>query len=378
MPCTRCGTTPGSLDLPDNAITNLSPLLAASFANRFGVDLQQNRLTCARSDAFTRLPMSLPSSLNFPLCCAAIVLLGGCHSRAAAPVASTSRVEAAASVTASSTAVTATAPVAAPSSPVAPAVVVSSPASTAPSAPSAAVGTAGALPGRLGHFFAGYTEGSDFEFMRADCRPTLPAFVTLRNVSVDEVIRNATSFFRNKRRISYRPDAPHARSAPHADGQLVSLPVTMSWSYPAPKEWGPPWTTWDDVPLIVREVTVNTEIELDSEGRIARYVERSVEQPLLRVTGDENCEGGSDILADGPAIDPWLVLKPGQLVRDLGETVVISINPKGANTARRVRTQTGDGWTLNSVSFAVENPAGGTSAGASDCLTRVVAKAATR
>jgi Leucine-rich repeat (LRR) protein len=47
IPCTRCGATPGSLDLSDNAITNLSPLLAASFADRFGVDLQQNRLTCA-------------------------------------------------------------------------------------------------------------------------------------------------------------------------------------------------------------------------------------------------------------------------------------------------------------------------------------------
>lgn len=73
----------------------------------------------------------------------------------------------------------------------------------------------------------------------------------------------------------------------------------------------------------------------------------------------------------GPNIDPWLVLNPGEVVRDLGETVVISINPKGANTARRVRTQTEDGWTLNSVAFSVPNPFGGTSAGGSDCLTRV-------
>jgi hypothetical protein len=324
----------------------------------------------------------------FPWRCAAILLLAGCHSPAAAPVASTSRVESVASETVSP--VLASAPSAAPLAPVAPAAVVSSTASTALIAPNAAVVSstastaliapnaavgAGVLPGRLDHFFAGYVEGSDFEFMRPDCRPTLQAFVTLRNVRVDDVIRNAKSFFRNKRRISYRPDARRLGSAAHAEGKLVSLPVTMSWAYPAPKEWGPAWTTWDDVPLVVREVTVNTEIELDSEGRIARYVERSVEQPLLRVTGDENCEGGRDILAYGPFIDPWLVLEPGKLVRDLGETVVISINPKGANTARRVRTQTGDGWTLDSVSFAVENPAGGTSAGASDCLTRLPPKA---
>lgn len=234
------------------------------------------------------------------------------------------------------------------------------------------------LPGRLDHFFAGYAEGSDFEFLRADCQPTLQAFVTLKNVSVDDVIRNAKSFFRDKRKISYRPDARRVRSEARPGGKLVSLPVTMSWSYPAPKEWGPPWATWDDVPLVVREVTANTEIELDSEGRIARYVERSIERPVLRVTGDENCEGGSDILAYGPAIEPWLVLEPGQLVRDLGETVIISINPKGANIARRVRTQTEDGWTLNSVAFAVENPFGGTSAGGSDCLTPLGANEAKR
>jgi len=228
------------------------------------------------------------------------------------------------------------------------------------------------LPGRLDHFFAGYRDSSDFEFLREDCQATVQEFITLRNASVADVMRNVKAFFRDKRKISYRPDAQRVRVQARNEGQLVSLPVTMSWAYPPPKEWTPNLPAWGfDEPMIERQVTANVEIELAADGRIVRYVERSVERPWLRVTGDENCE---DFLAGGDApIEPWLALEPGKKVQDLGETIVISFNPKGGNVARRIRSDDEEGWTISSVSFAVPNPFGGTSAGGSDCLAPVPA-----
>ncbi|HYQ03275.1 MAG TPA: hypothetical protein VER96_31590 [Polyangiaceae bacterium] len=237
--------------------------------------------------------------------------------------------------------------------------------------PSAAPPTRTTLPGRLDHFFAGYKDGSDFEFLRADCQATLQDFITLRNTSVADVIRNVKAFFRDKRRISYQPDAQRMRVQARNDGQLVSIPVAMSWAYPTPKEWLANLQALEfDKPMIERQVTVNVEIELAADGRIMRYLERGVERPWLRVTGDENCENFID--GDAP-IEPWLVLDRGTTVRDLGETIVLSFNTKGPNIARRVRSEDEEGWAISSVSFAVPNPFGGSSAGGSDCLAPVPA-----
>ena len=47
VPCYRCGTTPGSLDLSDNQLTDLSPLLAAVTPASFSIDVRQNPISCA-------------------------------------------------------------------------------------------------------------------------------------------------------------------------------------------------------------------------------------------------------------------------------------------------------------------------------------------
>jgi hypothetical protein len=236
--------------------------------------------------------------------------------------------------------------------------------------PAKAVAAPGALPGSLSHFFAGYADGSDFAFMRSDCTPKMARFVSLVNVGIDDVIRNAKTFFRTKRELEYRPDVGRMRVEAGAEGKVVRLPVTMSWTYPVPKDWGPDWPSWvRNEPVVVRRVTANVEIQLDAEGRLSRYIETSVERPLLRVTGEENCD--PTVVVDRPRPEPWLTIKTGDLVRDLGETVVISINAKGADTARKIRLKDEDGWTLDSVSFAVDSPLGGTSAGGSDCLAPV-------
>lgn len=174
-------------------------------------------------------------------------------------------------------------------------------ASSSPPPPAALPGSSGGAPDRpvpsktelpptLRHFFAGYTDRSDFEFMRADCRPIMDRFVTLQNVEVGVAIRDARSFFRDKHDLAYGPDLKRVRAEPHAGGTTVRLPVTMSWTYPIPKEWGPDWPAWGtESPAVARSVTVDVEIEVDADGRIARYVETHVESPWLRVTGSDEC-----------------------------------------------------------------------------------------
>jgi hypothetical protein len=228
------------------------------------------------------------------------------------------------------------------------------------------------LPPTLRHFFAGYRDGTDFDFMRADCRPVMTRFVTLSSVDVATAIREAKSFFRDKRHLEYRPDTKHLRIAPGTGdggaGVTVNLPLTMAWAYPIPKGWGSDWPAFGEEPAISRAVTVDLEIELDPDGRIARYVEARVESPLLRVTGAEECND-PDRGDQSPV--PALNLKKGTLVHDLGETVVVGTNAKGTDVARKVRVNGRDGWTMDRVAFAVANPSGGTSAGAASCLDPV-------
>ena len=139
------------------------------------------------------------------------------------------------------------------------------------------------LPPTLRDFFAGYKDGTDFEFMRAACRPTMDRFVTLRNVNVATAIREAKSFFHDKHGLAYRPDLARVRLAPRSSdggaggGTTVSVPLTMSWTYAIPKEWDPSdagstWPAYPDTPHVDRSVTVDVEMDLDENGRIARYV----------------------------------------------------------------------------------------------------------
>lgn len=246
-------------------------------------------------------------------------------------------------------------------------------ASIAPTAPVAsartvAASSTAALPPALAHFFAGFRDGSDFEFMRADCRAKMDRFVTLENVDVAAAIRSAKAFFHEKHELRYQPDLEHAHVEPHAGGTTVRVPVTMSWTYPIPQEWSAHWEQWGkDGPEVSRSVTVQVEVELDAEGKIARYVEKSVESPLLRVNGEAFCENVDTV----DATLPWVDVKKGMLVQDLGETLVLIWRPRGPTTARKVRANGKEGWTIDCTYFPVDNPFGGTSAGGGACLDPV-------
>jgi hypothetical protein len=258
-------------------------------------------------------------------------------------------------------------PDAAPAAAVAATLSVPPAASKAPVVGATAVVDASAgLPPTLADFFAGYRDGSTFEFLRADCRPTMDRFVSLKNVGVDAAIRDARTFFHDRRQLSYRPDVRQMRVEAHADGEsTVRLPVTMAWTYPVPKGWGDDFPAGgpDGTAVVSRSMTVDVEVTLDADGRIAQYVEAHVQTPRLRVTHPEKC---ADV-PDHPGV-PWVAVSHGMIVQDLGETLELSMSAKGPATARKVRANGQDGWTMESVCFAVSNPYGGTSAGMSSCL----------
>jgi hypothetical protein len=238
--------------------------------------------------------------------------------------------------------------------------------SSAPATSPSPAASAPLLPPTLARFFAGYRDGTDFEFLRAACRPTVDRFVTLQNVRVDAIIRDARAFFRDKHDLAYAPDVRSLRVEPGDGGTTVHVPVRMRWTSPAPPDLAPQVVAWGtNAPVVLRDVTAEVEIALDGEGRITSYKELRVATPWLRVTGAENCD--SEGRGDGRP-EPWLDLAKGTRVQDLGETVIIGTNTKGADVARKVRHLGKTGWALDRVAFAVENPMGGSSAGGADCL----------
>ena len=254
-----------------------------------------------------------------------------------------------------------------------------SPAPGAPAAPaSAALPAAPRAPEVaqiLARFFARFVDGTDFAFLSEACPPKVERFLTMRDADIAQVVRSARAFFRGKRGISYVPDLAALEVEARPDGTVARLPVTLSWTYPAPTEWGDEWPIdpGADAPRIARRVTVDVEIALDASGRIARYVETRVRTPKLLVTSDFMCPDG---LYETPEpfreqLAGWLVEdfagtmkayekephpKRGTIVHDLGETFVVAENPKGSSVARRVRGPEGEGWMVDNVAYAV--PAG--------------------
>jgi hypothetical protein len=214
-------------------------------------------------------------------------------------------------------------------------------------------------------FYGEFRDGTDFEFLRAACRPELDGFGALERVDIDTLIAAARAFYRDKRGLSYEVDTTRAEVTTNASEVVVEVPVRVKWESPAPNSLAASiQTIGSERALVARDVVVKSEIAIDLAGRITRLIERHTETPTLLATGEHEC---SDDRADMHP-NPWFSLPAGVRVEDLGETVVIGVNIKGADEARRVRWNGQVGWALYRVSFAVENPYGGTSAGVSECL----------
>ena len=251
-----------------------------------------------------------------------------------------------------------------------PPAVLAAPASAVPSAPAARSGSvAAAVPAeivtRLRDYFSHYQEGSDFEFLRAYWTSPVERFITLENADIGAVIASAKQFFHGKYRVKYAPDLSAMHVVSEAGLSVVQLPVAMSWGVQptddVPSEDGdrPPVdlsrTGLDPymIGLVQHAVVVDVEIALGADGRLQRYLETHVHQPLLRTTGQEDCP------------------PKGETVVDLGDIYVTSWSAKGPQQVRRVRAKGEVAWYPDILSWAVDNPAGGTSAGGAQCLEAV-------
>jgi len=119
-----------------------------------------------------------------------------------------------------------------------------------------------------------------------------------------------------------------------------------------------------EFPVVTHDITMDVQITLDHDARITRYVELGVRDRTWVATGEYECTDDRNDLHP----EPWLSLTAGDRVEDLGETVVVGANIKGTDEAGKVRINGKIGWALDRVSYAVDNPFGGTSAGGSNCL----------
>jgi hypothetical protein len=118
--------------------------------------------------------------------------------------------------------------------------------------------------------------------------------------------------------------------------------------------------------FVEHTTTVDVELTFDADGRIRRYVEGSPKRRKLRFHSDEACLDTFGFATSRP---------DGEIVTDLGEVYATEFSPKGPQVARHVRLADGsDAWVQDTRSYAVGNPAGGTSAGVSQCLVPVDAR----
>ncbi len=153
---------------------------------------------------------------------------------------------------------------------------------------------------------------------------------------------------------------------------MARLLLTMAWATLLPDDEsspsGPQHQTLPDAlasslweqPLVEHTTVVDVEIAFDHEGRIVRYVEGPPHRGRLKFQADWAC-----LETFGFA----RALKDGDVVTDLGEVYPTERSPMGLQLARHVRLRSGeDAWVQDTRSYAVDNPAGGTSAGASQCL----------
>ncbi len=229
-----------------------------------------------------------------------------------------------------------------------------------------------ALTARVKAFFAGYKDGSDFSFLRTACATPVERFITMKNADVGAVISSARHFFADKRGLSYVPDEKALRISHEGNADVARVPLTMVWGTLPPEEW----TSDDDRPrkelpgaiassilwdgLVEHTTIVDVELAFDPAGRITRYVEGPPRHARLKFQSDWAC---LDTFGFATA------LKDGEVVTDLGDVYMNSLSPKGPQLSRHVRFRSGDdAWVQDTRSYAVDNPAGGTSAGMSQCL----------
>jgi hypothetical protein len=235
------------------------------------------------------------------------------------------------------------------------------------SAASSAVdaGPRGELGARLRDYFSHYKEGSDFEFLRTYWASPVEQFITFKNADLAVVIKSAKQFFQGKYRVKYVPDVSAMRVVSEGDLSVVQLPVAMMWGVQptddVPSEDGArpdvdlSRTDLDPymIGLVQHDVVVDVEIAMGPDGRLQRYLETHVHQPLLRTTGQEDCP------------------PKGETVVDLGDIYVTSWSIKGPQQVRRVRAKGEVSWYPDQFSWEVDNPNGGTSAGGATCLEPV-------
>jgi hypothetical protein len=259
------------------------------------------------------------------------------------------------------------------------------PAPAPPPTPSALSPSDSALRSRISTFFAGYHDGSDFDFLRTSCVSPVDTFVTAHHADVGTLIASALLFFRDKPGLHYEPDLASVRIDHQGDVTVAQLPVTMSWGVRRPSLWTP---SYDRAPpdsgapfdpllwnMVLRTTTVPVTLTFTADLRLTSYVEGPIERPTLRATGQEYCSDADD----EPGI-PIVALAKGTTVTDLGETYEPSMSAKGPQIIRHVELRGGgDVWTYDTRSYSVPvdpSQGGGTAAGRSDCLETLPTAAA--
>jgi hypothetical protein len=209
---------------------------------------------------------------------------------------------------------------------------------------------------RLEAHFAQYREGASFDFLRSDFAPRVERYVSLTNVPVETLVRQAKAFYGQKKRIALAPNRATIRLRADGDRTVAMFVLRMGWSQEPPLAQRA-CASFDDAmhlqpgSMIQRSVSVNAEMTVDAGGHFVAYVEHGTVPVRYRVTSMGDPLVGFSTLPVGPArnaaVPPAaLYVGSGTLVDDEGESFTCGEGSE-VDTVRKVRVSGQPVWLLS-------------------------------
>lgn len=229
---------------------------------------------------------------------------------------------------------------------------------TATSVPAASAYSASAadLTAKLNAYYAGFVDGTTFDFMRDAWAPHIDHYLQWKDLSIDDLVAKAKTFYAGKRGISIHVQG-HA--LPRADGVQTALDyvVATRWTEAAPNVaracgFLDDSLKWHPSSRIEHKVDVRVRMIVDRTDKVVAYDELGAVMPSLKVSnGGEGLPAYATIpprpVRNLDADTGGTLVPDGTIVENLGDTFVCALDTAEIDTLRKIRADGHDVWMLS-------------------------------
>ena len=214
---------------------------------------------------------------------------------------------------------------------------------------------------RLRAHFARYSGGSSFDFLRDDWAPRVEHYLKLLDVPLDDLVKEARSFYADKSRVALKVRAGSVQTRYAGDRTTATFVLSMAWSRrppPAARACGhlDADQGWVASSTIDRQVDVNAEMTLNAAGRFVAYDEHGLVPVHLRAKAFGDPLRAFASMPAEPARDAdedtsVASIPDGTVVDDLGESFTCGLSAGEVDTVEKVRFQGREVWVLSGWMF---------------------------